>query len=52
MIVALSFASQGIAGIVVTLDKVSVLAFIAATIVLFVSKEQIGFLLSLIRRQA
>ncbi len=47
--VKLSSASQGIAG-VATFDRVSVLAFIAATIMLSASKGQIGFLLSLVRR--
>ncbi len=44
-----SSATQGIAG-VATLDRVSVLAFIAAMITLFASKGQIGFLLSLVRQ--
>ncbi len=44
-----SLASWGIAG-VATLDRVSVLAFIAATMTLFASKGQIGFLLSLVRQ--
>ena len=52
MIVALSFASGGIAGIVVTLDEESVLAFIAATVMSFVDKGQISFVLSLIGRRA
>ncbi len=47
--VKLSSASQGIAG-VAALDRVSVLAFIAATIALFASKGQISFLLSLVRQ--
>jgi hypothetical protein len=44
-----SLASQGITGIA-TLDRVSVLAFIAAMITSFVSKGQIGFLLALVRQ--
>jgi len=47
-IVALSCASRGITGIVATLDEESVLAFIAATMMSFVGKERISFVLSLI----
>ncbi len=49
MMVKLSSASRGIAG-VATSDRVSVLPFIAAMIMLFVSKGKIGFLLSLVRQ--
>ena len=51
-IVTSSCASRGIAGIVVTLDEESVLAFIAATMMSFVGKGQISFVLLLIGMRA
>jgi len=51
-IIASSRASRGLTGIVATLDEESVLAFIAATMMSFVGKERISFVLLLIGMQA